>query len=133
MVLSFLSLGALAQLVARFVRNEEVRGSNPLCSTSVKSRDIVPRCRETFLCFWRGGVSGHRSGLCGDVSGHRSAGVSRHRSGLVGGCGLFGLVVVGRVDGVFGDDFTGCFVDDDGVVGVDEDDDGRAGVCSADA
>ena len=33
--------GALAQLVARFHGMEEVRGSSPLSSTHVMSRDIV--------------------------------------------------------------------------------------------
>jgi hypothetical protein len=33
-VLTLSPQGALAQLVARFVRNEKVRGSNPLSSTS---------------------------------------------------------------------------------------------------
>ena len=32
--------GAIAQLVERFVRNEEVRGSIPLSSTNAMSRDI---------------------------------------------------------------------------------------------
>ncbi len=35
------SLGAVAQLGARLNRTQEVRGSNPLGSTIVKSRDIV--------------------------------------------------------------------------------------------
>ena len=34
---NILRLGALAQLVARNVRNVEVRGSNPLCSTTIMS------------------------------------------------------------------------------------------------
>ena len=47
--------------------------------------------------------------------------------------GVFGLVVFGGVDGVFGDDFAGFFVDDDGVVGVDEDEGGSVFVGSADS
>ena len=36
LVLAWIPLrGAVAQLVARFVRNEEVRGSNPLSSTEM--------------------------------------------------------------------------------------------------
>lgn len=77
-----------------------------------------------------------------EVSGHRSVDVprlfvfggvdvSRHRSLFVGGCVgssfpffvcgvlVFWLVVFGRVDCVFGDDFSGCFVDCDGVGSVD--------------
>ena len=38
------ALGAVAQLVARLVRNEKVRGSNPLSSTTSKPR---PTCRNT--------------------------------------------------------------------------------------
>ena len=34
-------LGALAQLVARNVRNVEVRGSNPLCSTKAESDELL--------------------------------------------------------------------------------------------
>ncbi len=41
----------MAQLVARFHGMEEVRGSNPLSSTSVVSRDIVPMSRDIFLFF----------------------------------------------------------------------------------
>ena len=51
-VLELCSLkGALAQLVARFHGMEEVRGSNPLCSTFVKSRDIVYRCLGRFFVY----------------------------------------------------------------------------------
>ena len=35
--------GAMAQLVARLVRNEKVRGSNPLSSTEVSVRFLLPR------------------------------------------------------------------------------------------
>ena len=40
-VVRYLSLGAMAQLVARLVRNEKVGGSNPPSSTTVMCRDIV--------------------------------------------------------------------------------------------
>ena len=72
--------------------------------------------------------------------------VSGHRSLFVGGCvgssfpfffcvwgSCFWLVVFGRVDGVFGDDFSGCFVDCDGVGSVDEEDDSLSVVCASDA
>jgi hypothetical protein len=49
--------GALAQLVARFHGMEEVRGSSPLSSTLVMSRDTVDRCVGTSLHF-----GGYRSG-----------------------------------------------------------------------
>ena len=67
--------------------------------------------------------------MCGaaDVSGHRSL----FWSGCVGSsfpffCAwvfLFGLVVFGWVDGVFSDDFAGCFVYCDGIGAVDQQDD----------
>ncbi|CAD6003103.1 protein of unknown function [Agreia sp. COWG] len=43
------SSGALAQLVARFVRIEEVRSSNLLCSTRTAPRS--PGSRRGFLLF----------------------------------------------------------------------------------
>ena len=46
--------GAIAQLVERFVRNEEVRGSNPLSSTW-QSKDQLP-CKY----LWRCGITGVR-------------------------------------------------------------------------
>ena len=58
----------MAQLVARFVRNEEVGGSNPPGSTDVLSRDIVYErvaAQDFFVVWgvdvWRGvGEPGHR-------------------------------------------------------------------------
>ncbi len=41
----------MAQLVARFVRNEKVGGSSPLSSTIVMSRDMCLSCRETSVIF----------------------------------------------------------------------------------
>jgi hypothetical protein len=42
--------GALAQLVARFVRNEKVRGSNPLSSTTLEdSNGIGLRADAVFV------------------------------------------------------------------------------------
>ena len=49
---------------------------------------------------WGFDVSGHRSGFWADVSRHGS---------------VFGLVVFGGVDGVLADDFSGCFVDGEGL------------------
>lgn len=46
---------------------------------------------------------------------------------------FFGLVVVVGVDGVFGDDFAGGAVDDEGVGAGDEEQDGCVGVGAADA
>ena len=40
--------GALAQLVERLHRTQQVRGSNPLCSTSTDGRQIF---RESAACF----------------------------------------------------------------------------------
>ena len=42
--------GAVAQLGERLVRIEKVRGSIPLGSTIVKSRDIVHSMSRDFLC-----------------------------------------------------------------------------------
>ena len=47
--------GALAQLVARNVRNVEVRGSNPLCSTTNKNT-------ATWRCFYLYLMKGIRTG-----------------------------------------------------------------------
>ncbi len=44
----------MAQLVARFHGMEEVRGSNPLSSTSVVFRDVVPMSRDIFFVFCAG-------------------------------------------------------------------------------
>ncbi len=59
--------------------------------------------------------------------------VSRHRSLFCVWGSCFWLVVFGRVDCVFGDDFSGCFVDCDGVGSVDEEDDSLSVVCASDA
>ena len=67
--------GAMAQLVARLVRNEKVRGSSPLSSTNVMSRDIVSRCLETSLHFW--GCSGIPAGDGGAVLAGVKAGALR--------------------------------------------------------
>src|SRR5699024_9900911 len=42
-------VGAIAQLVERFVRNEEVRGSNPLSSTFVLSLIVAVDRKNTML------------------------------------------------------------------------------------
>ena len=46
---------------------------------------------------------------------------------------FFKLVVVVGVDGVFGDDFAGSAMDDEGVGASNEEEDGIAGVGAADA
>lgn len=46
---------------------------------------------------------------------------------------FLGLVLPGRVDGVFGEDLSGACVADGDVAVVDEHEDGYAGVCGADA
>ena len=53
-----------------------------------------------------------------DVSGHRS---------------VFGVVVLGGVDGVFADDLSGCSVDGEGFWTVEEQDDAVSVVGVADA
>ena len=76
--------------------------------------------------FWGVGVSGHRSLFVGGCVG----------SSFPFFCGwgsCFWLVVFGRVDCVFGDDFSGCFVDCDGVGSVYEEDDSLSVVCASDA
>ena len=52
------------------------------------------------------------------------------REGLLS---FLGLVVLGRVDGVFGEEFAGAAGGDEGVGAVDEQDDWGAGVGAADA
>ena len=42
--------GALAQLVARYIRIVEVSGSNPLCSTTRKTLDSIRILGSFFLC-----------------------------------------------------------------------------------
>ena len=44
--------GALAQLVARYIRIVEVSGSNPLCSTTRKTLDSI-RILGSFFFFYR--------------------------------------------------------------------------------
>src|SRR3954469_5993003 len=55
--------GAVAQLVARLVRNEKVRGSNPLSSTN--GRETGHAFRPVSLPFWdsviRGGAGAQRN------------------------------------------------------------------------
>lgn len=46
---------------------------------------------------------------------------------------MFWLVVAGGVDGVFSEDLTCAEAEDDGVVVVDQDDDGVFGVWPSDA
>ena len=46
--------GVWRSLVARFVRDEEVAGSNPVTPTSVMSRDMCPHMSRDFLGFWGG-------------------------------------------------------------------------------
>ena len=99
----FKLLGVWRSLVARFVRDEEVAGSNPVTPTMCD----VPRHMSAYVAgffgflgwvfrvicpFWVWGVSGHLS--------------------------VFWLVGFVGVDGVFGDDFSGVFVDDYGVWSV---------------
>ena len=50
-------IGALAQLVERCVRNAKVRGSIPLCSTTVMSRDMLDTPASQFLSFWGAGFA----------------------------------------------------------------------------
>ena len=74
------------------------------CEVSGHRSLDVPR----LFAFWGVDVSGHRSlFVCGCV------GSSFPFFCVWGSC--FWLVVFGRVDCVFGDDFSGCFVDCDGV------------------
>ena len=58
----------MAQLVARFHGMEEVRGSNPLSSTCVKSRDIAEQCPGTSSCIQPVDVSEDRFGAVSSVS-----------------------------------------------------------------
>jgi hypothetical protein len=83
------ALGAMAQLVARLVRNEKARGSNPLSSTRVKSR-LTSNVRRDFCCCgpgWATNVRGpgwlhrlrNRFGLPPARRGSRAAPQRRHR------------------------------------------------------
>jgi hypothetical protein len=47
----FLRRGPVAQLGARLTGSQEVRGSNPLGSTSVLSQDIVPGAGICAACY----------------------------------------------------------------------------------
>ena len=69
---------------------------------NVMSRDMCPHMSRDFLGFW-GGCFGSFVRFGVGVSGHLS---------------VFWLVGFVGVDGVFGDDFSGVFVDDYGVWSV---------------
>jgi hypothetical protein len=95
--------GVWRSLVACFVRDEEVAGSNP----------VTPTC----------GVSGHRKPPNLRIAGSAVS---------FAGWEAAGLVVAAGVDGEFAEEFAGGGGHDADVEVVDERDDGGSGVGSAD-
>ena len=69
--------GALAQLVARYIRIVEVSGSNPLCSTTRKTLDSI-RILGSFFLYrkdrsWRSGklkTACREAGIDSTISNH---------------------------------------------------------------
>jgi hypothetical protein len=135
---------------------EEVRGSSPLASSFVMSRDTVSRCLETSLHFgWLFGIPasmvapsspGSRPEPCGWPAASLDAGCAwGRRSGCrAAGCGWRGLlgwagwqsarlVVTGRVQGQLTNQVAGVAVDDADVQVVDQKGDGDAGEAGAEA
>ena len=106
-------------LVARFVRDEEVVGSNPATPTIVKSRDVLIGCPGTSLCPGVAVAGFHAALAWGSLLGPRWESA--------------GLVVAVGVGGEFSEDLAGGGVHDDDVAVVDEQPDRCAGELAADA